>query len=200
MQTIKAKLTLLGTLAIAGLIIVTLLGSQGISTIKQDGDLIKDNYLVSIINLSQATEQLYSLVIAKKNHITSKTDAQMQHQEQKITTALSGSKGADAFEQMEQLLKQMMGRGKEGAAEATRAAASLDTITAAITTINDMNTQIASASKQQSGASEEINRSISTISEAVEANFEGGRHTTASSRELAKLTRNLQSLVSQFRI
>ncbi|MEH6824477.1 MAG: hypothetical protein V7629_11260 [Motiliproteus sp.] len=83
--------------------------------------------------------------------------------------------------------------------QATHAAEALEIITTAITTINDMNTQIASASEEQSAVSEEVNRSINSISEAVEENFERGRHTATGSRELADLAGNLLSLISQFR-
>ncbi len=75
--TIKQKLIFLAVLisvAIAGLGITSM---YGLSNVNEQSVEIRENYLVSIANLSVMTENLYVLVINGKNHIMAKDDAAM---------------------------------------------------------------------------------------------------------------------------
>jgi methyl-accepting chemotaxis protein len=73
-------------------------------------------------------------------------------------------------------------------------------ITGAISTINDMNVQIATASSQQSAVTEEINRNITAISEIADGSVDSANSSLTASRDLARLSEELESLVGQFKI
>ncbi len=83
--------------------------------------------------------------------------------------------------------------------KANEASTSLTAITQAVTNISDMNVQIATAAEEQSSVSEEINRNISNINDVVRQTAEGTGQISDASSELAKLSNDLQQLVSQFK-
>lgn len=82
---------------------------------------------------------------------------------------------------------------------AAHAGESLASITRAVTTISDMNIQIANAAEEQSSVAEEINKNVVNITHLVERTAEGSNQTSMSGNELARLSNELQELVSQFR-
>jgi len=73
-------------------------------------------------------------------------------------------------------------------------------ITSAISTINDMNTQIATASSQQNSVTDEINRNIVTISDIADSSVNTANNTLTASRDLVRLSGEMESLVSQLRV
>jgi methyl-accepting chemotaxis protein len=84
--------------------------------------------------------------------------------------------------------------------QADVAANSLDEITAAVSSINSMNLQIASAAEQQSSVAEEINRNIVNINDVATSSTEAANETLQTSRSLAELATELQSIVNQFQL
>ena len=76
----------------------------------------------------------------------------------------------------------------------------LSAITQAISTINDMNGQIATASSQQNSVTEEINRNVIKISDVADISVETANNTLIASRDLARLSEELEALVGQFRV
>ncbi|MFV8833938.1 methyl-accepting chemotaxis protein [Aquisalimonas sp.] len=76
----------------------------------------------------------------------------------------------------------------------------LQGIAAAVSRINEMNTQIASAAEEQSSTAEEINRNVDTINSVAEESSEGVQSGRRASEELARLSSELQDLVSEFRV
>lgn len=99
---------------------------------------------------------------------------------------------------------EVMEQGREGAHasvdQAKRAGESLAAITQAVSAISDMNTQIATAAEEQSAVSEEINQNVVNIRRLSEQAHQGAEQTADSSKDLARLSDQLQSLVGQFRV
>lgn len=75
----------------------------------------------------------------------------------------------------------------------------LQAITEAVARINDMNALIASAAEEQSSVAEEINRNVINISQISEQTLTGSTQTAAAADELARLSGELQNLVTQFK-
>ncbi len=84
--------------------------------------------------------------------------------------------------------------------QASQTGKALDDITTAVSTINDMNTQIASASNEQSLVTEEINQNVVNITQVAEQTANSAEQIDTSSRELAHLSAQLQTLVGQFKV
>lgn len=83
-------------------------------------------------------------------------------------------------------------------ASAEAAAKALDGIGLRVSEITDMNTQIAAASEQQGAVSENIDRSVTNIRDAAEANVETGKNNFRSVASVAQLTSALSELAKQF--
>jgi methyl-accepting chemotaxis protein len=84
-------------------------------------------------------------------------------------------------------------------ANATDAGEALNAIADSVATITSMNIQIASAAEEQSIVSEEINQNVVNISHVAEENASASEKLAASSKDLARLTGELDGLVSQFK-
>jgi len=84
--------------------------------------------------------------------------------------------------------------------EAEEAGRALQIIASAVATIRDMNAQIASAAEQQSAVAEEMNRNITTIASAAEQTAADVSHNTRAGEDLARLARELEQLVTRFKI
>lgn len=91
-------------------------------------------------------------------------------------------------------------RGGQTVEQAGVAGESLQTITASVSTINEMNTQIATAAEEQTGVAEEINRNIVEISTISEKNAGEATEVLTASEDLKRLTGELDSVVSRFKI
>ncbi len=83
---------------------------------------------------------------------------------------------------------------------AKQAGDSLSSINIAVSKISDMNTQIASAAEEQSAASEDINHNVVSISHISDETATGTKHTEDTSKELSKLSEQLQTLIRQFKV
>ncbi|MDC9727734.1 MAG: methyl-accepting chemotaxis protein [Methyloprofundus sp.] len=84
--------------------------------------------------------------------------------------------------------------------QASNSGLALTSITDAISTINDMNTQIALSASQQSVVTGEIKQSLMTISGIADASVNAADSTLASSRDLARLSSELEAIVGQFKV
>ncbi len=91
-------------------------------------------------------------------------------------------------------------RAEQTVKQAGDAGASLNTITSSVSTINDMNTQIASAAEEQTGVAEEINRNIVDINLISERNAVGATQVLDASKDLNRLTEELNSVVHRFQL
>lgn len=83
--------------------------------------------------------------------------------------------------------------------KASQAGGVLQEISEAVQSITNMNVQIASASEEQTSVAEEINRSLVTINEVSQETDTGAQQIAESSRELAVLSSDLQTLLSKYK-
>jgi methyl-accepting chemotaxis protein len=98
--TVRGKVTLLVISSILSLLILSIVSLWGINSVGKEGREIRENYLASIVNLSNATEQLYSLVIEGKNHITSPNEKIMLELESDMRQSEANArKYLNAFEE-----------------------------------------------------------------------------------------------------
>jgi methyl-accepting chemotaxis protein len=98
--TIRGKVILLVLMSVVSLCALTIVSLSGINSVGNEGREIRENYLASIVNLSKATEHLYSLVIEGKNHITSPSDEVMLKLEQDMRDSEAGARDyLNAFKQ-----------------------------------------------------------------------------------------------------
>lgn len=84
--------------------------------------------------------------------------------------------------------------------QASNSGLALSSITGAISTINDMNTQIAMSASQQSTVTDEIKQKLMTISGIADESVNVADTTLASSRDLARLSNDLEGIVGQFKV
>jgi len=97
-------------------------------------------------------------------------------------------------------MEQSRERASQTVTQAGSAGDSLQTITNSVGTINEMNTQIASAAEEQTVVADEINRSIVDISVISDQNAQGANKILDSSKNLHRLTAELNSVVNRFQI
>lgn len=81
-----------------------------------------------------------------------------------------------------------------------KAGTSLNSISRSVSEIESMNQQIAAAAEQQSAVTEEINRSVLNVRDISEQTAAASEETASSSVELARLSVQLQTMVSQFKV
>jgi len=76
----------------------------------------------------------------------------------------------------------------------------LESILQSVSTIRSMNTQIATAAEEQSLVAEEMNRNVINISQSSDSTAADAQQTMESSDGMNGLARELQSVVSQFKV
>ncbi len=89
---------------------------------------------------------------------------------------------------------------RAGVSQATQAGVALDVITQVVNDMSDKNRQIASAAEEQSAVVAEINRNIASIGQISIRTSNGASTTASASINLAKLSTQLRTTLSQFRM
>ena len=89
---------------------------------------------------------------------------------------------------------------RAGVSQATQASVALDVITQVVNDMSDKNRQIASAAEEQSAVVAEINRNIASISQISHRTASSASNTATASVNLAKLSTQLRTTLSQFKV
>ncbi len=83
---------------------------------------------------------------------------------------------------------------------ATLAEAALDNITQVVSTIKQQNFQIATATQQQTNVTNEVNKNIINIQDVGDRTAKGAKEAATSTEELEAYSRQIQTLLSHFKV
>jgi len=152
--------------------------------------------LNAAIEAARAGEQGrgFAVVADEVRKLATKTQSSTEKIRKIIECLQVGSKDAE----------QAMLKGKRQAEtnieQAILAESALDTIANVITTIKEQNFQIAEATQQQTKVTEEINRNVVNIKDLGERTATGAQEAASSSEELEEYSKNVQELLSHFKV
>lgn len=93
-----------------------------------------------------------------------------------------------------------MQQAEEGTSNVNETGRILRDVLEGISGINDKNIQIASAAEEQTTVADEINQKILSISDVAVQTSAGAEQTAVTSRELARLAEQLESLIGRFKL
>ncbi|MDH5571841.1 MAG: methyl-accepting chemotaxis protein [Gammaproteobacteria bacterium] len=136
----------------------------------------------------------FAVVADEVRSLAQRTQDSTREIQQMIETLQTGTKNAVSA----------MTQGKEQAKISVEQSAlsgnSLKDIGSIIMTVNDMSAQIASAAEEQSSVALEVNRNIHNISTISQQTSEAAQQTATQGENLARLSVNMQTLVSYFKV
>lgn len=99
-----------------------------------------------------------------------------------------------------QVMQTSLSSAGEGVTQVQNTSNALNTIAGEIRRINDMNHEVAAAVSEQSGMASSIERNILAINDSSEDSSEHARHLSQVSTELTSLAKELESMLSRFKL
>jgi len=152
--------------------------------------------LNAAIEAARAGEQGrgFAVVADEVRTLAGRTQESTQEIESMIDKLQSGAKNAVSA------MKTGQEKATIGVDQTKQAGEALAAITRAVTTINEMNTHIASAAEEQSATTEEMNKNIININQLADETSNSAVQSTNASKDLSRLSKDLQGLVGQFKI
>ncbi|MCB1856897.1 MAG: methyl-accepting chemotaxis protein [Gammaproteobacteria bacterium] len=136
----------------------------------------------------------FAVVADEVRTLAGKTQESTEEINELIEKLQSGSRNAVAVMTTSRALT------KDVVGQATLAGTSLQTIAQSVSKINGMSAQIATAAEEQSSVAEEMSHNIERIRDMSSENAAGADQTAQSSRDLARISSELQQLVTQFQV
>ncbi len=152
--------------------------------------------LNAAIEAARAGEQGrgFAVVADEVRTLASRTQQSTQEINEMIARLQAGSAQAVS------VMLESRDQAHAGLNHAERSGQALDTITQSITAIIDMNQQIAAEAESQMAVTEAVNRSISQIAHLADTAAEGAAQTAQKGEYMARLAKEMQNLVAQFKV
>lgn len=190
-ETIKHSVSVIQSLATQSNEIGTVL--EVIDGIAEQTNLLALN---AAIEAARAGEQGRGFaVVADEVRLLAQRTQQSTEEVQRMIDSLQKNS-----QQAVQVIDQSSQASSLAVEQANIASSNLSEITTALVNINDLNASIASSTLQQSHVAEEINANISRVANLAQESTAAAEQSSGSSRTLEQLARELNQLLSQFRV